>query len=95
MLQGEVRLLEQERARLMREVKLKTELEEGYAKRGAKQAAAIKDSAMKIATLEGSLGQEASEACLGGCAKKEVATESLGHLKGGLGQVRWVSECFV
>mmetsp|Transcript_7946 Transcript_7946/g.21214 ORF Transcript_7946/g.21214 Transcript_7946/m.21214 type:complete len:473 (+) Transcript_7946:53-1471(+) len=62
MLQGEVRLLEQERARLTREVKLKTELEEGYAKRGAKQAAAIKESAMKIATLEGSLGQVMEDA---------------------------------
>lgn len=108
MLQGEVRLLEQDRARLMREVKLKTELEvglagfkieahsrtqkctqtewsvpshclhtcvnthvhtnthtstcyfcaqEGYAKRGAKQGVAIKEGAMRIATLEGSLAQ--------------------------------------
>lgn len=119
MLQGEVRLLEQERARLMREVKLKTELEvsegrrarlqaegggcawpccrvpgtcgtvhpchalpaaaapvqEGYAKRGAKQSAAIKDSAAKMATLEGSLAQVGARArarvcgCLRACTQ--------------------------
>ena len=37
MLQQEVRILEEERMRLTREVAIKTEMEEGYAKRGAKQ----------------------------------------------------------
>eukprot|EP00197_Chlamydomonas_leiostraca_P014815 CAMPEP_0202874320 /NCGR_PEP_ID=MMETSP1391-20130828/25171_1 /ASSEMBLY_ACC=CAM_ASM_000867 /TAXON_ID=1034604 /ORGANISM="Chlamydomonas leiostraca, Strain SAG 11-49" /LENGTH=436 /DNA_ID=CAMNT_0049555731 /DNA_START=78 /DNA_END=1384 /DNA_ORIENTATION=+ len=56
-LQQEVRLLEEERARLAREVSLKTELEVGYAKRGARQASGLKEAQSKIATLEGSLAQ--------------------------------------
>jgi len=39
-------------------------MQEGYAKRGAKQAAAIKESNMKIATLEGSLAQVIQAAAL-------------------------------
>lgn len=57
MLQQEVRLLEEERNRLTREVVLKSELEEGYAKRGAQQAITIKDAQSKVVTLEHSLQQ--------------------------------------
>ena len=56
-LQHEVRILEEDRARLMREVALKTELEGGYAKRGAKQSMAIKEAQSKIATLDQSMQQ--------------------------------------
>lgn len=44
MLQSEVRLLESERSRLLRELALKVELEEGFAKRGAAQGAALKSA---------------------------------------------------
>ena len=57
MLQHEVRILEEERGRLMREVTLKTELEGGYAKRGAKQSMAIKEAQGKIASLDQSMQQ--------------------------------------
>ena len=43
--------------RLQREVGLKTEMEEGYAKRGAKQNMAIKDAQAKVVALEQSLQQ--------------------------------------
>lgn len=57
MLQQEVRILEQDRGRLLREVALKSELEGGYAKRGAKQSAAIKDAQAKIASMDQSMQQ--------------------------------------
>ncbi len=56
-LQSEVRVLEDARSRLTREVGLKTELEAGYAARGARQAAALKEAQARIAALEGSLQQ--------------------------------------
>ncbi|KXZ47560.1 hypothetical protein GPECTOR_34g719 [Gonium pectorale] len=56
-LQAEVRVLEDARARLTREVGLKTDLEAGYAQRGARQAAAIKEAQARISSLEGSLQQ--------------------------------------
>ncbi|GAX85577.1 hypothetical protein CEUSTIGMA_g12992.t1 [Chlamydomonas eustigma] len=56
-LQHEVRILEEERGRLMREVSLKSELESGYAKRGAKQSMAIKEAQAKIASLDQSMQQ--------------------------------------
>lgn len=56
-LQQEVKILEEERSRLMREVALKTELEEGYAKRGAQQSQALKTATAKISALESSLAQ--------------------------------------
>jgi len=43
-LQSEVRLLEAERQRMLRELVLKAELEEGYAWRGAAQGAALKQA---------------------------------------------------
>lgn len=60
-LQSEVRVLEDDRSRLLREVTLKSELEEGYAKRGAKQQQAIKEAQSKIASLEESLQQVIQE----------------------------------
>ena len=54
-LQHEVKILEADRARLIREVALKSELEEGYAKRGAKQSMAIKEAQSKIMTQEQSM----------------------------------------
>lgn len=55
MLQAEVRLLETERQRLGREVGLRSELEQGYATRGAKQQGQIRDLSARIAALEASL----------------------------------------
>lgn len=56
-LQAEVRVLEESRARLTREVGLKTDLEAGYAQRGARQAVALKDAQSRITALENSLQQ--------------------------------------
>ncbi|GIL78286.1 hypothetical protein Vretifemale_7734 [Volvox reticuliferus] len=56
-LQAEVRVLEEARARLTREVGLKTDIEAGYAQRGARQAAALKESQARISSLENSLQQ--------------------------------------
>eukprot|EP00955_Chlamydomonas_euryale_P111011 366031-Chlamydomonas_euryale.AAC.15 len=56
-LQGEVRILEQERQRLMREVALKAELEGGFAKRGAQQHMVIKEAHSKIHALDASMQQ--------------------------------------
>ncbi|GLI63274.1 hypothetical protein VaNZ11_006179 [Volvox africanus] len=56
-LQAEVRVLEEARARLTREVGLKTDIEAGYAQRGARQAAALKESQARISALENSLQQ--------------------------------------
>ncbi|KAL6746692.1 flagellar/basal body protein [Haematococcus lacustris] len=61
-LQQEVRILEEERGRLMREVSLKAELEEGYAKRSARQASALREAGSKVSLLEGSLAQVMAEA---------------------------------
>lgn len=54
-LQSEVKILEEDRSRLMREMAIKTEMEEGFAKRGAKQGMVIKEAQAKIRNLEGSL----------------------------------------
>ncbi len=54
-LQAEVRVLEEARSRLTRELGLKTDLEAGYAARGARQATALKESQARISALEGSL----------------------------------------
>lgn len=43
-LQAEVRLLEEDRRRLLRELALKAELEEGFARRGAAQGAALRQA---------------------------------------------------
>ncbi|GLC47469.1 hypothetical protein PLESTB_000133900 [Pleodorina starrii] len=56
-LQAEVRVLEESRARLTREVGIKTDIEAGYAQRGARQAAALKEAGARISALEGSLQQ--------------------------------------
>ncbi|KAI8465996.1 MAG: hypothetical protein J3K34DRAFT_74210 [Monoraphidium minutum] len=56
-LQSEVRLLEAERRRLLRELGLKAELEEGYARRGAAQGAALKQAQGRVAALEASVAQ--------------------------------------
>lgn len=56
-LQAEVKLLETERTRLLREVTLKSQLEEGYAKKGAQQNVAIKEASTRISVLEQSLQQ--------------------------------------
>lgn len=56
-LQREKRLLEDEKKRLMREVEIKREMEEQYAKRGSKQSREIRENAQKVASLEKSLGQ--------------------------------------
>ena len=69
MLQHEVRILEEDRARLMREVALKTELEGGYAKRGAKQSMAIKEAQSKIATLDQSMQQVRLHVTCGACGR--------------------------
>ncbi|KAG2441078.1 hypothetical protein HXX76_003931 [Chlamydomonas incerta] len=60
-LQAEVRVLEESRARLTREVGLKTDLEAGYAQRGARQAVALKDAQSRITALENSLQQVVSD----------------------------------
>lgn len=66
-LQSEVKLLKNERGRLVREVSIKQQLEEGFAQRAGQQAAALKDAQAKIATLEKSLQQVAGQhvACFG------------------------------
>ncbi|KAG2495412.1 hypothetical protein HYH03_006360 [Edaphochlamys debaryana] len=56
-LQSEVRVLEESRSRLSREVALKTDLEAGYAARGARQAGALREAQARITALEGSLQQ--------------------------------------
>lgn len=56
-LQGEVKLLQNERSRLAREVSLKQQLEEGWAQRAGQQAAALKEAQTRISTLEKSLQQ--------------------------------------
>lgn len=47
-LQAEMRATEDERIKLQRELNLKMEIEEQYAKRGAKQAKEIKDGQQKV-----------------------------------------------
>jgi chromosome segregation ATPase len=54
-LQTEMRTIEDERVKLQRELNLKVEIEEQYAKRGAKQAKEIKDGYAKVSSLEQSL----------------------------------------
>eukprot|EP00873_Tetraselmis_striata_P041509 jgi/Tetstr1/461773/TSEL_006861.t1 len=54
-LQAEMRTTEDERVKLQRELNLKMEIEEQYAKRGAKQAKEIKDGQQKVYSLEQSL----------------------------------------
>lgn len=56
-LQSEVKLLQTERGRLVREVSIKQQLEEGFAQRAGQQAAALKEAQSKISTLEKSLQQ--------------------------------------
>eukprot|EP00775_Hariotina_reticulata_P008448 gene8448-8632_t len=56
-LQSEVKLLQTERANLVREVSLKQELEAGWAQRAGQQAAALKEAQSKVATLEKNLQQ--------------------------------------
>ena len=71
MLQQEVRILEADRSRLLREVAMKTELESGYAKRGAKQSVAIKDAQSKITSLDQSMQQVWVEGGESGVAVRE------------------------
>ena len=47
MLHSEVRLLEAERQRMLRELVLKAELEEGFARRGAARGAALKQAQVR------------------------------------------------
>mmetsp|Transcript_12897 Transcript_12897/g.15564 ORF Transcript_12897/g.15564 Transcript_12897/m.15564 type:complete len:487 (-) Transcript_12897:254-1714(-) len=54
-LQREKRQLEEEKKKLIREVEIKREMEEQYAKRGSKQSREIRDNAAKVASLEKSL----------------------------------------
>jgi hypothetical protein len=54
---SEVKVLEADRGRLSRELELKQALEEGWAKRGAVQAAALKDAQAHIVGLEANLQQ--------------------------------------
>jgi len=54
---SEVKVLEADRGRLARELELKQALEEGCAKRGAVQAAALKDAQAHIVGLEANLQQ--------------------------------------
>ena len=49
--------IEEERRRLAREVELKREMEEQYAKRGTKQQREIREQEKKVQSLEKSLGQ--------------------------------------
>jgi hypothetical protein len=65
-LQAEVRLLEAERQRLLRELALNGELEEGYARRGAAQGAALKQANVRWGEAEArGRGASAALACVG------------------------------
>ncbi len=57
MLQAEVRLLEAERRRLLRDLALKADLEAGYARRGAAQGAALKQARARADGLEGAVAR--------------------------------------
>jgi hypothetical protein len=56
-LQREKKILADENKRLTREVELKREMEEQYAKRGTKQARDIKTAEAKVSSLEKSIAQ--------------------------------------
>jgi hypothetical protein len=56
-LRAEVELLAGERARLLRELAIKVDMEAGWAARAGQQAAALKESSQRGAALEASLQQ--------------------------------------
>ncbi len=66
-LQREVAGLDAERSRLARDLSVKAELEEGFARRCARQAAAIREAQAKICSLEASLAQVGLGWGLGWC----------------------------
>ena len=60
-LQREKKILSEENSKLTREVELKREMEEQYAKRGTKQARAIKAAESKVTALEKSIAKIVSD----------------------------------